>query len=87
MLPFFDLNFSQICGAAGVARETEDGVSCLSAAILFTYKKNPRNYAFPGGLKLQVTVLLLPVSRRCQPALLKAQPLPRLFSESHFWTN
>lgn len=45
-----------MCGAAGVAQETEDGVNHLSEEIMFTYKKF-KHYTFPGGLKLQMTIL------------------------------
>lgn len=64
-------------------QKVESAVSLRQSCLL---TKEFRNSPFSGGLKLQVTVLLLPVSHRCQPVF-GILPLPRLFSESHVWTN
>lgn len=64
-------------------QKVESAVSLRQSCLL---TKEFRNSPFSGGLKLQVTVLLLPVSHCCQPVF-GILPLPRLFSESHVWTN
>lgn len=76
-----------MCGAAGVARETEDGVSCLSEAILFTYKKIQK-LCFPWRSQAAGDSPFAPCfTSLSASALLEMLPLPWLFSESHFWTN
>lgn len=76
-----------MCGAAGVARETEDIVSCLSESILFTYRKTQK-LCFPWRSQAAGDSPFGPCSTLLSAsALFRILPFPRLFSESHFWTD